>query len=102
MLGAVAVGGYIALAGLWAGPLSGASMNPMRSLVPDIASLHFAAWYVYVIGPFLGMLGAIAMAWVLRGPGGDRTAALAAQGNLTPLADSHEEDTDQTTTSTGN
>jgi aquaporin Z len=30
--GALAIGGYIALAGLWAGPISGASMNPARSL----------------------------------------------------------------------
>lgn len=34
--GAIAIGAYIALAGLWAGPLSGASMNPMRSLAPDL------------------------------------------------------------------
>ena len=33
--GAIAVGGYIALAGLWAAPVSGASMNPVRSLAPD-------------------------------------------------------------------
>ena len=82
ILGAVAVGGYIALAGLWASPLSGASMNPMRSLAPDLVSLHFHAWAVYVIGPFVGMCLAVAMAYVLRGPGGDRTAALAAQGSL--------------------
>ncbi|MGZ6417993.1 MAG: MIP/aquaporin family protein, partial [Pseudobdellovibrio sp.] len=35
--GALAVGGYIALAGLWAAPISGASMNPIRSLAPDLA-----------------------------------------------------------------
>ena len=34
--GAIAVGGYIALAGLWAAPISGASMNPARSLAPDL------------------------------------------------------------------
>lgn len=32
--GALAVGGYIALAGLWAAPVSGASMNPVRSFAP--------------------------------------------------------------------
>ena len=36
--GAIAVGGYIALAGLWAAPISGASMNPVRSLAPDLVS----------------------------------------------------------------
>ena len=35
--GAIAVGGYIALAGLWAAPISGASMNPVRSFAPDFA-----------------------------------------------------------------
>jgi aquaporin Z len=34
--GALAVGGYIALAGLWAAPISGASMNPVRSFAPDL------------------------------------------------------------------
>lgn len=33
---ALAVGGYIALAGLWAAPISGASMNPVRSFAPDL------------------------------------------------------------------
>jgi aquaporin Z len=33
--GAIAVGGYIALAGLWAAPITGASMNPARSFAPD-------------------------------------------------------------------
>ena len=35
-LAAIAVGGYIALAGLWAGPVADASMNPVRSISPDI------------------------------------------------------------------
>jgi aquaporin Z len=34
---AIAVGGYVALAGLWASPVSGASMNPARSLGPALA-----------------------------------------------------------------
>ena len=34
--GALAIGGYIALAGLWAAPISGASMNPVRSFAPDL------------------------------------------------------------------
>src|SRR5437762_10696953 len=37
----IAIGGYIALAGLWAAPLTGASMNPIRSLSPDIARGQF-------------------------------------------------------------
>ena len=82
MLGAVAVGAYIALAGLWASPLTGASMNPVRSFTPEFVSLHFASWFVYLAGPCIGMVLAVAMAWVLRGPGGDHTASLVAQGTL--------------------
>ena len=40
VIGAFGVGGYIALAGLWGSPISGASMNPARTFGPDLASLH--------------------------------------------------------------
>jgi aquaporin Z len=79
-LSAVAVGGYIALAGLWSSPISGASMNPARSFGPDLIRGDFAHFWVYVAGPLLGAGAAVACAIVLRGPGGDETAARAAQG----------------------
>ena len=41
-LAALAVGGYIALAGLWGSPVSGASMNPVRSFGPDLMLLNFS------------------------------------------------------------
>ena len=50
-LSAVAVGGYIILAGLWSSPISGASMNPARSFGPDIALAHFEHLWLYVVGP---------------------------------------------------
>ena len=37
-VGALGVGGYVALAGLWAAPVSGASMNPARSFGPALVS----------------------------------------------------------------
>ena len=40
--GAIAVGGYIALAGLWAAPVTGASMNPVLSLAPDLVRGDFS------------------------------------------------------------
>ena len=79
-IGALAVGGYIALAGLWASPPSGASMNPGRSLTPDIVANDYTAWWVYLAGPFLGAALAVLMAYVLRGPGGGLTALMAAEG----------------------
>lgn len=81
MLGAIGVGAYIALAGLWASPLSGASMNPARTFGPDIVSADFSSFWVYLLGPLVGALLAVGMAWLLRGPGGDRTAQKAAQGD---------------------
>lgn len=66
--GAIAVGGYIALAGLWAAPISGASMNPVRSLAPDLVRGDFGAAWVYLIGPLAGAMIAVAFEWILKGP----------------------------------
>lgn len=64
---AIAVGGTIALAGLFAGPISGASMNPARSVGPMLVSGQLADAWIYILGPFAGMLLAVAAAWLLRG-----------------------------------
>lgn len=80
--GAIAVGGYIALAGLWGSPVSGTSMNPARTFGPDLASLDFSAYWVYVAGPLTGAVGAVIVAFVLRGYGGGRIGSEAAQGAL--------------------
>ncbi len=82
LFGAFGVGGYIALAGLWASPISGASMNPARTFGPDLVSAHFANYWVYVAGPLTGALLAVAVAFALRGPGGGRSGSEAAQGEL--------------------
>jgi aquaporin Z len=81
-IAAIGVGSYIALAGLWASPVSGASMNPVRSLGPALVLGHWRSWWAYLAGPFIGAVIAVAFASVLRGPGGDRTARKAAQGIL--------------------
>ncbi len=81
-IAALAVGGYVALAGLWASPIGGASMNPARSFGPDLLLGNFAHLWVYVVGPIVGGLLAVAVAYVLRGPGGDEPAIAAAQGRL--------------------
>lgn len=80
-MSAVGVGAYIALAGLWSSPVSGASMNPARSLGPDMVRGDFGHIAVYVVGPVAGCLLACGAAWILRGPGGDPTAREAAQGS---------------------
>jgi len=82
MFGALGVGGYIALAGLWGSPISGASMNPARTFGPDLVSLHFTAIWVYVAGPAAGAVAAVAVAFALRGRGGGSSGSTAAQGGL--------------------
>jgi aquaporin Z len=64
---ALAVGGYIIVAGLWAAPVSGASMNPARSLGPAIVGGHWGDWWAYLVGPMAGGVIAVGIAWVLRG-----------------------------------
>jgi aquaporin Z len=82
-LSAIAVGGYIVLAGLWSSPVSGASMNPARSFGPALISGDFASYWVYLVGPLLGGAIAVGVAFVLRGKGGDAGGRAAARGGLT-------------------
>jgi len=81
LFGALGVGAYIALAGLWGSPISGASMNPARTFGPDLVGGDFTSYWVYVAGPLTGALLAVAAAWILRGPGGGRAGSGAAQGD---------------------
>ena len=80
--GALAVGGYIILAGLWSSPISGASMNPARSFGPDLANGDFSHYWVYIVGPLAGALIAVGFAWILRGAGGDVGGLAAARGGM--------------------
>lgn len=79
--GAIAVGGYVALAGLWAAPISGASMNPVRSLAPDLVRGDLGTSWIYVVGPLLGALIGVAFEYILKG-GPTAAGAEAAQGSL--------------------
>jgi aquaporin Z len=81
-IGALGVGGYVALAGLWAAPISGGSMNPARSFGPALVAGDWHGFWVYVAGPLLGAMIAVGCAVILRGRGGDPTARVAATGGL--------------------
>ena len=78
-ISAFGVGAYIILAGLWASPISGASMNPARSFGPDLVLWNFSNYWIYIVGPIAGGLLAVGVAYILRGRG---TAIQAAQGRL--------------------
>ena len=80
---ALAFGLYIALAGMWGAPISGASMNPARTIGPDLIALDFTVTWVYIVGPLLGGVVAIVFDRLLHGPPSS-VGASAAQGLLEP------------------
>ena len=82
IVSAFGVGSYIALAGLWGSPISGASMNPARTFGPNLVSGTWTDYWVYVAGPLAGAALAVVSAFVLRGRGGGRSGSGAAQGDL--------------------
>ena len=65
---ALAVGATIALCGLFAGPVSGASMNPARSLGPMLVMGQMRWAWIYVAGPVAGALAAVSLTFLLHGP----------------------------------
>jgi aquaporin Z len=81
-MAAIAVGSYIALAGVIGAPVSGASMNPARSLGPALVLADWTSWWVYLAGPLIGALAAVGIAEILRGRGGGEFGRRAAQGTL--------------------
>jgi len=54
IMAGVAVGGTIAVAAMVGGPLTGASMNPARSLAPALFSANYSSLWIYMIAPVLG------------------------------------------------
>ncbi|HUZ02126.1 MAG TPA: aquaporin [Thermomicrobiaceae bacterium] len=64
---ALPVGATVALAGLFAGPISGASMNPALSLGPALVSGTLATAWIYLVGPFLGAGLAVLLTWIHHG-----------------------------------
>jgi aquaporin Z len=83
-IAALGVGGYIALAGLWAAPVSDVSMNPARSFGPALIGGDFTSYWVYVARPIAGALIAVGCAVVLRGRGGSSISRAAGSGVLDP------------------
>jgi aquaporin Z len=69
ILAGVAVGSVIALGALFGGPISGASMNPARSLAPAVVSQRLDSLWVYMTAPILGACAAVVACRCVQEPG---------------------------------
>lgn len=65
----IAIGGVIALEAMFAGPISGASMNPVRSLAPALIAWKFSLLWIYLIAPIAGALLAVPLCICVRESG---------------------------------
>ncbi len=65
---AVAVGFMVAACGFVAGPISGASMNPARTIAPQLLAGAFSNMWIYVVGPLLGAALAVGVHALICGP----------------------------------
>jgi aquaporin Z len=79
--GALAVGGYIGVVSVWGAPVSGASMNPIRSFAPELVGGNLTNYWIYLVGPLLGAMVAVGFEYLLKGAP-TKGGAEAAQGIL--------------------
>ncbi|CAM1346970.1 MIP/aquaporin family protein [Tenacibaculum crassostreae] len=59
VMAGIAIGGVVLLEAMFAGPMTKASMNPVRSIAPALVSGHLEHLWLYLIAPFLGALLAV-------------------------------------------
>ena len=68
MFAGLAIGATVLLEAMFAGPICGASMNPIRSIAPALVSGHFEHLWVYILAPVIGAILAV-LAWNVLGKG---------------------------------
>lgn len=66
MFAGIAIGGVVGLEALFAGPVSGASMNPVRSLAPAVVSGHSGHLWIYLLAPIAGAVLAVPVFNILK------------------------------------
>jgi aquaporin NIP len=64
MFAGIAIGSVVLLEAMFAGPICGASMNPVRSLAPAIVSGHLEHLWIYLTAPFIGALLSV-LSWMV-------------------------------------
>ena len=62
----IAIGATVGLCAMFAGPISGASMNPARSMGPALATFQFGHLWIYFVSPILGACIAVGLDWSLK------------------------------------
>ena len=72
----IAVGALIALEAMFAGPISGASMNPARSGAPALVSMHLASLWIYLVAPVTGAIASVPLFYALQPSADDSVGPL--------------------------
>jgi aquaporin NIP len=72
---AIAIGGAVGLDALFAGPITGASMNPARSVGPALASGTWHGLWIYIAGPLIGAAAGVFAYQIVRGSSPPITAS---------------------------
>ncbi len=67
MFAGIAIGSVVLLEAMFAGPICGASMNPIRSLAPAITSGHTEHLWVYILAPIIGAVLSV-LGWMILKP----------------------------------
>ena len=68
LMAGIAIGGVVAFEAMLGGPISGASMNPARSLGPAIVSGHLSHLWIYLTAPILGAVSAVGIWRIVKSP----------------------------------
>ncbi|MBT5870406.1 MAG: aquaporin, partial [Bacteroidetes bacterium] len=59
LVAGIAIGSVVLLEAMFAGPITGASMNPARSIAPAVVSGNIADLWIYIFAPIIGCLLAV-------------------------------------------